>query len=110
MSWSFDVTDVDVNELRAKLGEAREKAFEGVEVSPEVARATDIACEAALMLGQAIHTGPTDGPEGKTVLVSASLSGHANPGHEPTEDNWNDTVTVTVTQTGLSKPEASPEP
>jgi hypothetical protein len=59
----------------------------------QVREQMEIAADAATKL---IRSGAIGGPEGKTFNVS--VSGHANPGHEPAGGWANDMVTVSVAQ------------
>ena len=56
-----------------------------------------------------IESGAVGDPDDKDFSIS--LSGHSNPGHEPTAGMANDTITISVSQKGSSAPaKAPPEP
>lgn len=98
MSWSFGFT-VDgtmgsfdsESKAHAKRYHEEQAAF-GNEVASDVAEQIDAAKDAArLILGsKCVGSGK------KTYNVT--LSGHANPNHEPAPGHANDTVTISITQ------------
>lgn len=84
MSWSMSKKVAGVSELDGWRPD--------YPVEPEAVEQID----AAVATAKAIVAGGTIGGEGKLFFVS--LSGHANPGHEPRSGWSNDCITVSVSQ------------
>ncbi len=89
MSWSLTTSPIPPDEIRdAVVGSFRDDPRWPGE--PEVRDQLAVAIEAAEQLVIAVGDGRPQG------LITVSVSGHANPGHEPTSGLANDFVTVTV--------------
>lgn len=87
MSWSASVIAVEQLELEAKLSSALQIAANS-DAEAEAKEQAHVAIAVAVALAK------TTGSK----AVNVSLSGHANPSHEPREGYSNDFVSVSVTQ------------
>lgn len=95
MSWSKSYTG-------RKAFDKDEGSGGGLE-SDEAKAQLVVARKAAKLV---LNTGKVGKGRGKDFSVS--LSGHANPGHEPKEGWANDTISVVVTQIIVQKKAATP--
>lgn len=95
MSFSLSIPDTTVDELPDAIDQAAATLglTDETRESLEAAKAAALALAASGVVGRGRVTG--------------SLSGHANPGHVPTEGYANDCVTVSLSALGSPEP---PEP
>jgi hypothetical protein len=97
MSWSVGISGVE----QGPKGSVKEAALEQLgamkyDVTPEV----DEQVEAAAAAVEAVIASGAVGGLGKRFQVS--MSGHANPEHEPASGYGNDCVSVYISQLGES--------
>ena len=93
MSWSISIEATAVEDFAAKADAARAAATVQT-YNPEGADQADLAVKIAKEI---VASGTVAGP-GRKVYVT--LSGHANPGHEPRTGYAKDCVNINIGQFG----------
>lgn len=95
MSWSAHVSDLPPADVEDKLTDEIDRYF--AQYEPEShASLTESKAAAAAAIRAAVDI--LDAGVVGTRNVNVSISGHANPNHEPAEGWSNDGITVTITQ------------
>lgn len=97
MSWGLPGVQAPLSGLADALQKTKADYVAEVDLSVDALAQIDAAVTAAVALAAAVDDG--------TSPISVSLSGHANPGHRPTQGWANDCVTIYVNNVGEFQPE-----
>lgn len=98
MSWSIHIPETTPQHYTVAAREARE-AQAGPFSAEEIEQ-----IDAAMEVAEALVKSKTVAPTATKHRVAVTLIGHANPDHHPRAGVINDTITVTVSQTGADNP------